>query len=314
MLTASNVATWTVTPSTGVDGIPTEADFSATLKFNTAGTYTVSNGANTKTITVRNVSLAGPTAANVGTPVVYTFSVSGVPTSETLTWAVTAADGSGSVTPTVTAGGSAGQYNVTFPAAGTNLVLVATDSFNTKSSVSGITVATPSTVSLANFAAGNNVEFMTFIDYVYVNPSYTWATKAGSTFTTPVTAGSTVNDNDGNCLFNIRVNGTTITANNIELKSIGAITTVTRPVTDTNSHTAYVYVGCYKGTGTLTASLNGTNATLVINPTQLGNFKQAAVLTYQSGTPSGTLTISQNLTAQGDTNWGLGLQAVAISN
>ena len=183
-----------------------------------------------------------------------------------------------------------------------------------------VTPATPtvttqdatSTVTLMD--AEVSTDFTPFVDYIYVKPSYEWSTKAGSTFTTPVFTGETANDNDGNCLYKLKLNDTDITANNINMKSIGATTTLTRPVTDTKPHTAFLYFGGCQGTGTLKVRLNGTTATLVINPDKLGNFKHGVQLDFQSKTGTGILTITQDLTAQINLAWGIGLQAVAISN
>ena len=331
MLTASNVAIWTVTPTTGVDGIPTEADFSATLKFNTAGTYDVSNGTTTKTITVKNVSLAGPTTANVGSPVTYTYSVNGTPTQVAgLTWAVTAADGSGSVTPTVS-GGTAGLYSVTFPAAGTNLKLVATDSTNVPANVSGITVTTPPTnlcVITTKEAVQATTKYPDFTTLGYTAYGYhtanaavwTPVSSATATFTANTFVGTQKVDSDNNAYFHPKIpvynptgNPDTFHVNGVTTK--GGTQQITVNVKgDSLAHTADIYLVSFDSNGSFNATLGATTATGgPITYGGGGGYRLIVTVSYTAYTDSVlSLTLTNSTSGTGTVNYPPAIQAVGI--
>ncbi len=297
---------WIVNPTTGVDGIPSEPEYSVTLKFNSsAGSpYTVQAGVGgiIKQVTVRNVSLAGPTTAVATTPVTYTFSVNGAPAWDTLTWAVTAADGSGSVAATAVQGVSAGQYNVTFPAAGTGLVLVATDAANTKASVSGITVAAAPVPALCvayDSTASAPAWPPSSGNYAWYASGTVWTKSAGGTINEATFTGTQQVDTPDSPYWNPPNAGTR------GVKNSGDKLVMTIPVSDANKHTAYFYIAAWSNVqGTAVAACGvTTTATLTFNNS---NSKRCVKVNYQSLTGNEPLTLT--VTATKAHSWGLTCQ------
>ena len=301
---------WSVNPTTGVEGISTEPDYSVTLKFNTASPtpFIVSAGGiagKSQAITVRNVSLAGPASANVGAPVTYTFSVGGVPTSDTLTWAVTAADGSGSVPLTPTSAG-AGLYSVTFPTAGTGLVLVATDAFNTPSKVTGITVTVPAPSICTTASVTAPAPFPgTATNYSYWNTSTVWTLSAGGTIAAPAFGGATVDDHDTGGYYTLMGS-----AYERGIKTQGGTATINIPVTDTVAHTAYFWIIDFNGLRcTAVADCGGTIAPTITYVSPQGQ-RSCVKVDYKSTTGAGTMRFV--LTATNTPQYGLAIQGVTV--
>ncbi len=111
-----------------VSGIPTGNTPLANLTFLTTGTYTVTSGGKTMTITVLNLTLSGTGNATAGSPYALTLMNGATPVDTNVTWACDLVTG-------VTLPGANSPFNITLPSAGSYLVTATSGSVSTSYTV-----------------------------------------------------------------------------------------------------------------------------------------------------------------------------------